>query len=120
MAIPILPSAFVTWGPTRSFPNHTRPLRYATCWRVFFVYLKIPVAFALCLSIAYAQDKPDPTVIMNRILQRLDALETENRQLVEEVHSLRQELEKSRSPSTSGENAESNQQSLQDRVTTNE
>ncbi len=85
------------------------------------MYLKIPVAFALCLSIAYAQDKQDPAVIMNRILQRLDALETENRQLVEEVHSLRQELEKARSsPPASSENAQSNQQALQDRVTTDE
>lgn len=85
------------------------------------MYLKIPVAFALCLTIAYAQDKPDPTVIMNRILQRLDALETENRQLVEEVHSLRQELEKSRpAPPPSSESAQSDQHALQDRVTTNE
>jgi hypothetical protein len=85
------------------------------------MYLKIPIAFALCLSMAYAQDKPDSAVIMNRILQRLDALETENRQLVEEVHSLRQELEKTRSASpTPSETAQSNQQALQDRLTTNE
>lgn len=85
------------------------------------MYLKILVAFALCLSIAYAQDKPDSAVIMNRILQRLDALETENRQLVKEVHSLRQELERAGStPSTPSESAQSNQQTLQDRVTTNE
>jgi len=42
-----------------------------------------------------AEDKPDPALRM--ILQRLTALEDRNRQLIEEVHALRQELAASRS-----------------------
>lgn len=42
-----------------------------------------------------AEDKPDPALQM--ILQRLTALEDRNRQLVEEVHALRQELVATRS-----------------------
>jgi hypothetical protein len=88
--------------------------------------IKIPVAFLLCVSIGCAQDKADPADIMNRILQRLDALETENRQLVEEVRSLRQELEKQSSSSfnattsNSSEKAKSTQETLKERITTNE
>ena len=46
-----------------------------------------------------AEDKTDPqNAALQTILQRLTALEDQNRQLLEEVHALREEMAASRSP----------------------
>jgi hypothetical protein len=55
-------------------------------------FLLIPMFLAhLC-----AQEKGDSQAVMSQVLQRLNALEQENRELVEEVRALRRELDASR------------------------
>ena len=55
------------------------------------------VAFLLPGFLHGADDKPDPqSAVLQRILERLAALEDQNRHLVEEVHALRQEVVASR------------------------
>jgi hypothetical protein len=75
----------------------------------------------------WAQDGTDTQTLMKQLLQRMDALEQENRQLRDEVHALRQDIESAQdtntakasppqtSPSTPNQDA-----SLTDRVAVNE
>ena len=51
------------------------------------VLLSLPVVFRLC-----AQQSTDSQAVMLQIVQRLDALERQNRELLEEVHALKQQL----------------------------
>lgn len=46
----------------------------------------------LLVSTLSAQEQPDSRALLLKVLQRLDALETENQQLVQEVHSLREQV----------------------------
>ena len=68
----------------------------------------------------WAQDKVDSRDLMVQVLQRMDALEQENRKLIEEVHALRQELDASRGRSIPASTAQENQPSLGDQVAVNE
>jgi hypothetical protein len=58
--------------------------------------LIVILAFKLC-----AQDQADSSAMMKRILERLDTLEKQNRDLLQEVHALRQEVEAARPTSAS-------------------
>src|SRR5947209_5409125 len=77
---------------------------------LFFPILSIPL---------WAQDQAGTQALMRQILQRMDALEQQNRQLVDEVHALRQELDRAQSsaqnvaPDPSPQN---NETPLEDRV----
>ena len=51
------------------------------------ILLTLPVAFRLC-----AQQSTDSETVMLQIVQRLDALERQNRELLDEVHALKQQL----------------------------
>ncbi len=65
-----------------------------------------------------AQEKPDSQTLMLQILQRLDSLERENKQLIEEVHALKQDLTSSRQ--TAAPAAPGEQSSVEERVTVDE
>src|SRR5215471_14511409 len=86
-------SALSVSAPTLFFPNRTRQRKYArnwsccsmvTSWR-YFVVLLVPALLA-------AQQKSD----LQLILERLDQVEEENRNLAQEVRLLREELALSR------------------------
>lgn len=67
-----------------------------------------------------AQDKLDSQALMAQVLQRMDALEQQNRQLIQEVHALRQEVNASQHPTASSTTAQQEETPLQDRVAVNE
>src|SRR5690348_4510326 len=77
------------------------------------IFLTLTLALQLC-----AQENTDSQAVMLQIVQRLDALERQNRELIEEVHALKQQLEVSgaqRSAESGSPAAE--QSSISDRVT---
>ncbi|MGH9582980.1 MAG: hypothetical protein ACRD4O_08610, partial [Bryobacteraceae bacterium] len=80
--------------------------------------------FALLLFIAIpvaAQEAGDSQASIARILQRMDALEQQNRELLQEVCALKQEVEASRGhPTTASSGSSQPEPSLRDRVTVNE
>ena len=63
----------------RILPN--RPRHLAGLW-----------CLAACISTAAAQTPPQESAALSQILERLDHLEQQNRQLMDEVHALRNEL----------------------------
>ncbi len=69
-----------------------------------------------------AQESSDTSAVMKQILERLDSLEKENRQLAQDVRSLRQELAVSRSssPAAAPDAAKPEQPPLDERVTVEE
>jgi hypothetical protein len=74
-------------------------------------------ATVLCLSSrVLAQENADSQTIMIHILQRLDALERENRQLLDEVHALKQQLDGSRLQAESPPQKQQDQQQLENKV----
>jgi hypothetical protein len=76
------------------------------------VLLTLSLAFQLC-----AQQSADSQAVMLQIVQRLDALERQNRELLAEVHALKQQLESSAargSPEASSNAEEKN--SVDDRM----
>jgi hypothetical protein len=78
------------------------------------------LAFAL-LALAlksFAQDGADSSVVMKKILERLDSLEKENKELIESVNSLRAELAASRSSVSNAAttNTKPDEPSLSERV----
>ncbi|HEY3937210.1 MAG TPA: hypothetical protein VGL97_07250 [Bryobacteraceae bacterium] len=62
------------------------------------MYRKLPLALSLLALRLYSQEKTDPQAVMSQILERLDTLEKDNRELVQEVRTLREELNASRAP----------------------
>jgi hypothetical protein len=68
----------------------------------------------------WAQDKADSRELMLRVLQRMDALEQENRQLIEEVHALKQEVDASRTHAAPATTVQPDQAPIGDRVAVNE
>src|SRR4051812_13659183 len=59
--------------------------------------------------------------MLQKVIDRLDALERQNRELTEEVHSLREELRSGQSAPDSGSNAAASEQPpLNERVAVNE
>src|SRR5690348_9985172 len=69
----------------------------------------------------WGQDKVvDSQEVMRQVLQRMDALEQQNRQLIEEVHALRQEVNASRAHPTPASSVQDDQVPLTDRVTVDE
>jgi hypothetical protein len=77
------------------------------------IFLTLTLALQLC-----AQENTDSQAVMLQIVQRLDALERQNRELIDEVHALKQQLEASGAQRTteSGTPAAA-QASIGDRVT---
>lgn len=69
-----------------------------------------------------AQESADSSAVMKQILARLDSLEKENRELVQDVQSLRQELAASRSaaPAGTGDTKKPDQASLDERLSVEE
>ncbi len=53
---------------------------------------KLSILSMISLVCLNAQERDDSKQIMSQILQRLDTLEKQNRQLMDEIHSLKQEL----------------------------
>lgn len=80
--------------------------------------------FILLLLVAFpvaAQESGGSQTSLAQVLQRIDALEHENRELLQEVRALRQEVEASQTHSAATTSAPNQfQPSLQDRVTVNE
>jgi hypothetical protein len=87
------------------------------------ILLTLPLALRLC-----AQENTDAQGVMLQIVQRLDALERQNRELLDEVHALKQQLANSGargSPESSSANSSSpdsssspaERSSINDRVT---
>jgi hypothetical protein len=71
------------------------------------------VALRLC-----AQENTDSQAVMLQIVQRLDALEQQNRALIDEVRALKQQLERSAPPaSTDSSSSAPEKASIDDRVT---
>ena len=75
----------------------------------------------------WAQDSNETQVLMKQLLQRMDALEQENRQLRDEVHALRQDIQSAQDTKTAKTGAPqaspsipNHDASLPDRVTINE
>jgi hypothetical protein len=84
---------------------------------------RLPFALAALAVNLCAQDAGDSSVILKQILDRLDSLEKENRQLLQTVNSLRAEVEASRaSPSktTPEANAKPDEPPLSERVSVEE
>jgi hypothetical protein len=82
------------------------------------MFLLVIVALKVC-----AQESPDSSAVMRQILQRLDSLEKENRELAQDVRSLRQELAASRSsnaPAVTAETTKPEQPSLDERISVEE
>jgi hypothetical protein len=70
-----------------------------------------------------AQESAESSAVMKQILERLDSLEKENRELAQDVRSLRQELAASRSnnaPAVTADAAKPEQPSLDERLTVEE
>ncbi len=82
--------------------------------------IRLPFLISLVAVKLVAQETPDSTAVMKQILERLDSLEKENRQLVEEVRSLRQELNASRANTAASAPPSANQSTLNERVTVEE
>lgn len=85
--------------------------------RIRLLLLLVLFTFRVC-----AQEDNRTSVVMKQILERLDSLEKENKQLVEDVRVLRQELETSRSsaPAVPAEGSKPTESSLADRVAVEE
>ena len=83
---------------------------------------RLSVIALIFTASAYGQQNGDTSVTLQRILDRLDQLEQQNRELVQEVTNLRQELAATRSPqpSETAVNTNQNTASLEDRVKVNE
>jgi hypothetical protein len=82
------------------------------------MFMLVIVAMKLC-----AQESAGSSGVMKQILERLDSLEKENRELAQDVRALRQELAASRSNGAApvtAEAAQPNQASLEERVTVEE
>ncbi len=77
------------------------------------ILLMLPVlSLRLC-----AQESTDSQAVMLQILQRLDTLERENRELIGEVRALKQQINASQAPAAaSSSNAQAEQASIPDRV----
>ncbi|MBV8552239.1 MAG: hypothetical protein JOY54_13125 [Acidobacteriaceae bacterium] len=58
------------------------------------------LVLAICAFRVCGQENADSQGMMQQILQRLDAIEKENRELVQEVRSLRQQLDAVKTPET--------------------
>ena len=83
---------------------------------------RLSLILLICAARSYGQDAADSqTVMMQRILQRLDALEKENRELVQEVRSLRQQLDTGQGNASSAPaDASPPNQTLDERVAVDE
>jgi hypothetical protein len=82
---------------------------------------KFLLLLPLFASGVWAQDKAvDSQDVMRQVLQRMDALEQQNRQLIQEVHALRQEVDASRTHATPASSVQDDQAPLADRVTVDE
>ena len=62
------------------------------------MHRRFPLVFLIFALGLRAQDKADAPGVLTQVLQRLDALEKQNRELMLEVHALRQELSASKAP----------------------
>src|SRR5205823_4479994 len=77
------------------------------------IFVTLTLGFQLC-----AQENTDSQAVMLQIVQRLDALERQNRELLDEVHALKQQLEASGAqPTTESGTSAPAQASIGDRVT---
>src|SRR5258708_3766506 len=65
--------------------------------------LRLPLVLSIFAFQLYSQEKTDSQAVMNQILERLNTLEKDNRELIQEVRTLRQELDASRAPSSVAE-----------------
>lgn len=83
---------------------------------------RLPLILVLVAIRLCAQDKDDSSAVMKQILERLDSLEKENRQLVQEVKGLREQVAESHSTASQAPSNESkpDQATLNERVTVEE
>src|SRR5437016_3667878 len=63
----------------------------------------IVLALLLCVWSAFAQTTQEDSSALRQILERLDHLEQQNRQLTDEIHALRTELAASRTEAAGAE-----------------
>ncbi len=77
--------------------------------------------FLLAVRVS-AQDDPGSSAVMKQILERLENLEKENKELVQDIQALRQELAESRSAATTvtPQSGKTDQPSLNERVSVEE
>jgi hypothetical protein len=69
----------------------------------------------------FGQEQARPDDVIKRVLERLDTLEKENRELIQEVHALRQQLTESHSTTAVAPNAtEPGQPSVEERLSVEE
>lgn len=83
---------------------------------------RLPTLVVIFALRAFAQDNSDSSAVMKQVLERLDSLEKENKELVEEVRLLRQELAASHSNAgtVTPDNSKAQGASLDDRVSVQE
>lgn len=83
---------------------------------------RLPFVLLVLAMKVCAQENTDNSATMKQILERLDTLEKENKQLVQDVQSLRQELAASHStaPTAVSANGQPNQPSVDERLSVQE
>jgi hypothetical protein len=81
---------------------------------------KLPLFFFVLAFRVCAQNDGGSTAVMKQVLERLDALERENKEMIQEIRSLRQELAESRSAPAVAPNAGESQPSVDERLSVEE
>jgi hypothetical protein len=81
---------------------------------------KLLALFTLFAIPVCAQDAADTPALMKQLLQRMDTLEHQNRELVEEIHALRQQLDAQDHRVTAAASPQQDQAPIQDQVKVNE
>src|SRR5690242_8706233 len=114
------PIAFAKSVRMRSSQSLTRPLKYARPSKGYYMRRKLSLVLLVSAAKVCAQEQTDSDKMMQQILQRLDSLEKENRELVQEVRSLRDQLTAAPEQRVRAPAAEQPQASPEERVKVNE
>src|ERR1700693_4921063 len=93
MPIPPRRRARLAWGPTRISPSLSRPAPCARNWRSSYMRkLSCLVSWQLLAACAAGSLSAQQPPELKQVIDRLDRLEAQNRELMAEIRALREQL----------------------------